>query len=308
MILSVSRRTDIPAFYSNWFINRLKKGFVYVRNPINKNQISEINISPQVVDCIVFWTKNPKPFLNKLSELSEYNYYFQYTLNSYGNDLEPNVPNKNMLIKSFRELSDYIGKEKVIWRYDPIIVTKKYTIEYHLKYFELLAQKLSLYTEKCVISFVDLYKKTKLNLKEIFVDRLTENETYELLRGLKQIASKYHIEIATCAEKIDLGSLGIQYNKCIDNTLIDRVIKGRISSTKDRNQRKECGCVESIDIGAYNTCNHGCLYCYANNNLTIATNNFKNHLPDSPLLFGQIGENDKITQRKVKSIIENLLF
>ena len=166
MILSVSRRTDIPNYYSEWFFNRIKERFVYVRNPMNEHQISKIDLSPDVVDCIVFWTKNPEPMITRLDELSKYNYYFQFTLTGYGKDIECNVPHKKeKMIPIFRELSRKIGKQKVIWRYDPIFFTKKYTPEYHLKAFEQIAMALKGYTEKCVISFVDVYAKNKRNMK-----------------------------------------------------------------------------------------------------------------------------------------------
>lgn len=157
MILSVSRRTDIPNYYSEWFYNRIKEGFLYVRNPMNAHQISEIKITPDVVDCIVFWTKNPLPMMKRLNEIKDYNYYFQFTLTGYGNDVEVNLPNKKTeMIPVFQELSEKIGKQKVIWRYDPIFFSDRYTKEYHLKAFKSIAEALSGYTEKCVISFVDI--------------------------------------------------------------------------------------------------------------------------------------------------------
>lgn len=165
MILSVSRRTDIPNYYSEWFYNRIKEGFLYVRNPMNAHQISEIKITPDVVDCIVFWTKNPLPMMKRLNEIKDYNYYFQFTLTGYGNDVEVNLPNKKTeMIPVFQELSEKIGKQKVIWRYDPIFFSDRYTKEYHLKAFKSIAEALSGYTEKCVISFVDIYPKNKKNM------------------------------------------------------------------------------------------------------------------------------------------------
>lgn len=162
MILSASRRTDIPNYYSDWFLHRIEEGFVYVRNPMNPHQISKINLSPEVVDCIVFWTKNPKPMLDRLAELKAYSYYFQFTLTGYGTDIEAGVPHKKeSIIPTFQSLSGKIGKEKVIWRYDPILFTDKYTPEYHLKAFEQIASALHGYTNKCVISFVDTYVKNK---------------------------------------------------------------------------------------------------------------------------------------------------
>ena len=153
MIISASRRTDIPTYYSEWFFNRLKDGFVYVRNPMNIHQISKIPLSPDVVDGIVFWTKNPTPMLNRLDELNQYIYYFQFTLNSYSVDVEPNIPSKNnIVIPTFQKLSQKIGKDKVVWRYDPIFFNQKYTLDYHVKYFRMLADKLAGYTEKCTCS------------------------------------------------------------------------------------------------------------------------------------------------------------
>ena len=177
MIISASRRTDIPAFYSDWFFNRIKEGYVLVRNPMNIHQVSKIKLSPDVVDCIVFWTKNPKPMLDKLDELKDYRYYFQFTLNSYSNDIEPNVPSKSEeIINTFKQLSDLIGRDRVIWRYDPIILSEKYTVQYHIKYFEKLSQILNGSFNKCVISFVDFYKKNARTLNESKINEPVKEE------------------------------------------------------------------------------------------------------------------------------------
>jgi len=308
MIISVSRRTDIPAFYSEWFFNRLKDGYVYVRNPINKNQISKISLLPEHVDCFVFWTKNPKQFIDKISNLSSYKFYFQFTVNSYGKDLEPNVPRKDEVIDTFIKLSNLIGKEKVIWRYDPILLSDKYTIDYHIKYFESIAKKLSPFTEKCVISFIDLYKKCERNLKGTSVHDISEDDIYLLSKHLKRIANSYNLTIETCAENVELSSLDIGHNRCIDNVLIERILNKRIVAAKDKNQRDVCGCISSVDIGAYNTCKNGCLYCYANFNPQMVIDNIKEHFCDSPLLYGKIGQQDIIKERENKSIIANTLF
>lgn len=308
MIISVSRRTDIPAFYSEWFFNRIKEGFVYVRNPINKNQISKISLLPDDVDCFVFWSKNPKPLLSKLDELNNYHFYFLFTINSYGKDLEPSVPGKKNIINTFIELSERIGKEKVIWRYDPILISKKYTIEYHFKYFESIAKLISPYTEKCVISFIDLYEKCKRNLKATDVRELSEEEILTITKGLKKISNKYNLSLKTCAESIELEFLGVGHNRCIDNLLIERILGKQIKVSKDKNQRDLCGCIESVDIGAYNTCLHGCLYCYANFNSEMVNKNSKDHSTNSPLLYGHIREMDSIRERKNKFVIDRTLF
>ncbi len=286
MIISVSRRTDIPAFYTDWFFNRLKEGFVYIRNPYNKNQIKKISLLPEDVDCFVFWSKNPEAFLEHLSELEKYNYYFQFTLTPYGKDLEPLVPNKKDISDTFISLSSRIGKEKVIWRYDPILINNKYTFRYHLKYFDFFARSISPHTEKCVISFIDLYNKSERNLKGSYVRELTLEEMINISKEFKMIADKYGFEIVSCAESIDMDSLGIGHNRCIDNVLIERISCKELNYIKDKYQRDDCGCVESIDIGTYNSCLHGCRYCYANFNSRVAGDNYEKHLKESPFLIG----------------------
>lgn len=308
MIISASRRTDIPAFYSDWFYSRIKEGYVLVRNPMNIHQVSRIPLTPDVVDCIVFWTKNPKPMMDKLDLLNDYSYYFQFTLNSYAKDIEPNVPSKNEeLIQTFRDLSDKIGKEKVVWRYDPILINDKYSTDYHTKYFRKLAELLNGKFDHCVISFVDSYRKNATNFKENHIQE-PENHCIETIaESFAEISKELGFSIKTCAEKCDLSLYGIGHGKCIDDELISRIIGTNLSVQKDKNQREECGCVESIDIGMYNTCPHGCKYCYANYSYKTVVENHSKYDALSPLLCGSLSEKDKITERKVKSLIESQL-
>lgn len=303
MILSVSRRTDIPNYYSEWFFNRIKEGFLYVRNPMNIHQVSEIKISPDVVDCIVFWTKNPKPMINKLDELKGYKYYFQFTLTGYGKDVECKLPHKkNEIIPVFQELSRKIGKEKVIWRYDPIIFTDRYTPEYHLKAFEQIASSLRGYTEKCVISFVDTYTKNEKNMVSLNAYEMNKKQILNFAERLNKIALENDMEMGSCAEGIDLEKCGIKHNSCIDKRLIESIIGCKLDVCKDKNQRKECGCIESVEIGTYNTCKNGCKYCYANYSENSVISNCNKYNPLSPLLCGEVMVEDKINQRKVKSL------
>ena len=306
MILSVSRRTDIPNYYSEWFYNRIKDGFVYVRNPMNAHQVSKISLSPELVDCIVFWTKNPKPMMDRLSEISAYNYYFQFTLTGYGKDIESNVPHKKeVMIPIFQELSQKIGNNKVIWRYDPIIFTSKYTPEYHIKAFEQIATALRGYTKKCVISFVDIYAKNKKNMENLDAYQISDAMLIDFLIEISRIAKENNMVVASCAENIDLSKCNIEHNCCIDKTLIENIIGCRLNVDKDKNQRAECGCVESVEIGTYNTCKNGCKYCYANYSPESVIKNCHNYDVNSPLLCGTVMENDVITERKVRSIREN---
>lgn len=308
MILSVSRRTDIPSFYSDWFFKRIKEGFLYVRNPMNPHQISRIVLSPDIVDCIVFWTKNPEPMLSRLNELQDYCYYFQFTLTGYGRDIECNVPHKKeKMIPVFKELSAKIGAERVIWRYDPIMFTAKYTKEYHLKAFEQIAKALNGYTKRCVISFVDTYAKNQRNLNALHEYRLQETELKIFAKELSTIAQENDMEIVACAEKIDLSEYGISHSCCIDKALIEKIIGCRIKAAKDKNQRSECGCIESVEVGTYNTCKNGCKYCYANYSPESVIDNCRKYDVNSPLLCGTVQEGDIITERKVKSLrIEQL--
>ena len=308
MIISASRRTDIPAFYAEWLSNRIKEGYVLVRNPMNPRQVGRISLSPDVVDGIVFWTKNPTPMMAHLSELEKYTYYFQFTLTAYDRDVEPNIPSKNnVIIPAFQNLAKRIGRDRVVWRYDPIFFNDRYTLDYHCRYFRVMASKLADHTEKCTISFLDLYKKTVRNLRPLNVQDETFEMQYELMQRFSEIAKEYGFCMDTCAETIDLGDLNIQHASCIDKERFERIGKCRLALGKDPNQRAECGCIASIDIGAYDTCQHGCLYCYANYSQNTVKRNTIAHDPNSPLLFGELGEGDVIKERDVRSCKDNRL-
>ena len=302
MILSVSRRTDIPAFYAEWFFQRIREGFLYVRNPMNPRQVSRIGLSPEVVDCIIFWSKNQAPMLERLDELREYPFYFQFTLTGYGRDIEPGLPDKRKeVIGTFQKLSEKVGKERVVWRYDPILVNGRYTIEYHLKAFEEIAGCLKGYTEKVVISFVDFYAKTLRNTKDLYIKSLSREEMREIAEGMAQIAKSCGLVIETCAEQINLQDVGIRHGSCIDKKRIEKIAGCSLSVEKDKNQREACGCCESIDVGAYNTCRNGCRYCYANYHEEQVRKCIACYDVDSPLLCGRIEPEERVTDRKVRS-------
>lgn len=305
MILSVSRRTDIPAYYSEWFFNRVKEGFLCVRNPMNIHQVSRIDISHELVDCIVFWTKNASPMMDKLDELSAYNYYFQYTITGYGKDIEANVPDKKkVILPNFRALSEKIGANRVIWRYDPIIFSKRYPPEYHIRAFGEIAKELRGYTKKCVISFVDIYAKNMKNIAKACAYDFPPEQLKEFAGKLAAIAKENGMATASCAEKIDLQECGIEHNCCIDKKLIEEITGTTLKVGKDKVQREECGCVASMEVGSYNTCLHGCIYCYANYSPESVKKNCAKYDPKSPILCDTAGEDDKITERKVKSLAD----
>lgn len=292
MIISASRRTDIPAFYSDWFMNRIKAGFVMTRNPFNSKQIRQISLLPADVDVIVFWTRNAFPMLKHLNLLDEmgYRYYFQYTITGYPRPLETATLHPLKAIDNFIKLSQQIGKEKVIWRYDPILLCNLLPAEEHIRLFSRIAGLLQGYTTRVVVSFADFYKKTERNLRgvgDLTVSDITQNrEQYsELSKALSQIAAAHEMEIFSCSEKVIDPEHDIPHGACIDAALIEKLFHLHLSVKKDKNQRTECLCVQSVDIGAYNTCVHGCQYCYATYHHQQAVRNYKQHDPDSPFLL-----------------------
>ena len=284
MIISASRRTDIPAYYSEWMLNRIKEQYVYVRNPMNAHQISKVNLAPDVVDCFVFWTKNPKPMFERLRYFSKYSYYFQFTLNPYDNDIETNLPSKKEIIESFKELSNIIGSQRVVWRYDPVLLNKHYTVAYHIDKFTEIACQLKGCTEKITFSFIDVYKKIAKNIKSNAISEMTIEEKNIIAENFSKIAKENNFIIDTCAEDIDFSQYGISRARCIDDKLISKITGNNLTARKDKNQRPECGCVRSVDIGEYNSCPNACIYCYANYSHSSVVNNFNKHNQLSPLL------------------------
>ncbi|MCL2797163.1 MAG: DUF1848 domain-containing protein [Firmicutes bacterium] len=271
MRLSASRRTDIPAIYGDWFFERLKAGHFFVPNPfIDNEKIAKINVEPVRVetnilggqtvtgniDGIVFWTKNPRPFLPRLDELTEYKYYFLFTLNPYDAAVEQKLPSLAERIKTFQELSRTIGAERVIWRYDPILFTRECGVKWHIEQFANLAAQLEGYTKCCKISFL-LGKHPRM-----FAPNFDERRT--LVKSFAECAAKNGIQIETCALSKEFSDFGIKKSSCIDPELWEYLLGAKRKSKTLDSQRKECLCMPSVDIGIYNTCTNGCLYCYAN--------------------------------------------
>ena len=311
MIISASRRTDIPAFFGEWFLNRLIAQEVLVRNPMNSNQVTKIILKPDNIDAIVFWTKDPTNFLPYLEKINSmgYKFYFQFTLTTYDNLIELNVKSKTNIINTFIQLSNLIGKDKVIWRYDPIIINEKYSLEYHQKWFEYLCEKLARYTRKCVISFVDDYAFLRKKFEANNIKEINEENMRIIAEKLNEIAKRYSLGLSTCSEVIDLSYLGITHNKCIDELLINEITKNNLLYKKDPIQREECGCMISRDIGAYSTCGHNCLYCYASRKGNSSL--FGLYDPASPLLCDSLNGTEKIVtyiEKKTNKKIDNELF
>ena len=306
MILSASRRTDIPAFYSEWLSERFREGYLLVRNPMNCHQVSRIRLNPEVIDCIVFWTKNPLDMLPRLHEFDGYAYYFQFTLTGYGREIEPGLPDKrSVLIPAFQELSRRIGNRRMIWRYDPVFLTGRYTMEYHERAFAEIAGALSGYTGRVVISFLDIYAKTQRNMKKDVggnVKAPSVQEMNELAQRFASLAHRFGMEIQTCAEQIDLEQYGIRHGACIDREYIEDLLGCPLKTKKDHGQRPFCSCAESVEVGTYHTCRNGCRYCYANDSDEAVHRLSSRYDVHSPILCGQVEEGDRITERRMKSL------
>lgn len=301
MILNTGNRTDIPAFYSKWFYRRIKEGFVFARNPYNPQQVTRYLLDPEVVDCITFCTKNPRPMLQELELLDGFRQFWAVTITPYGRDIEPYVPEKEAVVESFRALSKRVGKSCVSWRYDPIFLTEKYNIDFHLQAFAEMAAKLEGYTDQCVISFLDLYEKTRRNFPQGRTVR--KEERLALGKAMAEIATRCGMTLKPCGEGTELAAVGADCSDCQSQAVLEKAMGLPIKVPKAAQTRAECTCVLGSDIGAYNTCGHGCLYCYANYDAETVAFNRKQHDPFSPFLVGDFMDGDIIKSAEQESWI-----
>jgi Domain of unknown function (DUF1848). len=293
MIINTGTRTDIPAFYSKWFLNRIGDGFVCTRNPYNNN-IYRYPLDSTIIDCLCFCTKNPKPLVKNLDKLNDFNQFWFVTINPYGNDIEVNVPGFKKVIKSFKELSETLGINMVSWRYDPIFITEKYNLDFHIDKFEEMVCELSGYTNDCTLSFIDLYQKVLRNFPE--AKEVTTDERLIIGENFSKIAKDYDIQMKTCVEGTLLDQFGFDSSGCMTQQVIENAIGNKLKIPKGKYRIRECNCLFGRDIGAYNTCLHGCKYCYANSNMKLVKKNQKLHNPNSPLLIGHVNEGDVIKE------------
>ena len=302
MIINTGMRTDIPAFYAKWFFNRIREGYVLVRNPYNPDRITRYELNPDVVDCIVFCTKNPAPMLGRLGELRQFSQYWFVTITPYGKETEPNVPPKETVMQSLIRLSETVGRACVGWRYDPVFIDSTYTAARHISDFTQMCKTLSGYTDVCVISFIDLYEKVKYNFPQ--VRSVTPQERIEIVSAFAEIGRRYGITVKACAEGTALASYGADCSGCMTKETFEAVIGSRLNVPKKKSQRTECACVLGSDIGAYDTCAHFCRYCYANSNHENVRRNLRLHDPDSPLLTGTVQAGEVIHAAKQESWID----
>ncbi len=292
MIISASRRTDIPAFYAEWFVRRVRAGYCEVPNPMNPRQVTRIPLLPAEVDAIIFWTRSPRAMLPRLAELDarELRYYFQFTLCGYGPPIEARNPPTAVAVDTFRRLSSRLGPDRVIWRYDPLVFSEVATVDFHLRNFESIAGALKGYTHRCVLSIWDHYRKLASRLGDlasqgVHLRQPIREEIARLIPHLAEVCAAHGMEIVSCAEEVDLVPYGVKRGKCIDDELIRRLFGIDVCHKKDGTQRPACGCVQSRDIGIYNSCLFGCAYCYATTSFSAAAANHRKHSPDSAVLI-----------------------
>lgn len=294
MILNVSGRTDIIAFYSKWFINRYNEGYVDVRNPVMPKLVSRINFSD--VDLIVFCTKNPHPIIDFLPIIKE-PILLHITLTPYKKDIEPNVPDKNKIIEDIKKISSIIGKDNIYVRYDPVFLSDKYNLDYHLKAFERICTLLEGYVTNIIISFIDDYKNVRKNMNTLRVKNFKDEDFKRIGLSFSSIAHIHFMTVQTCSEYNNLGEYGFKVSDCLTKELAFKKTQKNFPKWKSRNN-KYCNCVAMVDIGSYNTCNHLCKYCYANFDENKIAENIKNHNPNSSLLVGELKPDDEIKIRK----------
>lgn len=303
MIINISGRTDIVNYYSEWLFKRFEEGYVLSRNSLFPNSVRRYELSPDKVDCLIFGSKNYTPVLERIHEITErFNTYFDYTITAYGKDIEPGVPDIDASINTLLALSDIVGAQRVAWRYDPILLTEHYTVERHLETFESMAKQLTGHIDRCIFSFVEMYKKHETNLPELIP--VTADDMNMIAKGIGEIAAKYGIVLQTCGPEENYARYGIETSGCVTLDILGRANNLEFRDLKHKGFRKGCHCIESRDIGALNSCLSGCKYCYANKNAQIPRENYALHDPESPLLIGNLKEADRLEPGSQKTFLK----
>ena len=302
MIINTGGRTDTVQYYAKWLLKRFEEGYVLSRNPLFPNKVSRYELTPEKVDCIQFCSKNYEPILTDLSKITDrFNTYFHYTITAYGQDIEPGVPSIEKSIEILKRLSVVTGKQRIAWRYDPVLLTDKYAVQTHMKTFSYMAKEIAPYVDRCIFSFVEMYKKLEINMPELIP--ITDKDKDMLAKSFGETAKSNNLYIQTCGTNGDYLHYGIYPSGCMTLEIMGNANGISFKDLKHKGTRQGCHCIESRDIGAYDTCLNGCKYCYANKNPNKAFENYKYHDSNSPLLLGHLNETDTIQQGNQKSFI-----
>ena len=304
MIINTGMRTDIPAFYSRWLRNRVSEGYVLVRNPYNLQQVTKYLLTPDVVDIMAFCSKDPAPLVPYLSEFDAFHPFWFVTITPYGPEIEPNVPPKDSVLETFKKISDHVGPNSISWRYDPIFISERYDPQAHIEAFTEMAETLRGYTRQVVISFIDLYEKTKRNFPD--ARRVGQEERIAIGSAFAKAGQSNGMTVRACAEGTDLAAYGVDVSGCMTQQILEDSCGELLEVPKyEAAARPECTCLLGHDIGAYNTCAHDCIYCYANYDKKLVRQNMRLHDPESPFLIGHEMEGDRITLARQESFISD---
>ena len=300
--MNTGGRTDTVQYYSEWLLNRFREGYVLSRNPLFPEIVNRIELNPETIDVVVFCSKDYSPILPRLHEISDrFNCYYHYTITAYGTDIEPRVPSIEDSIQTLKALAAQVGPEKIAWRYDPVLLTEKYTTERHLETFDRMARELTPYVDRCIFSFVEIYKKLEVNMPELLP--VSEEDKLTLAENLGAIAQRYSLWLQTCATRTDYEQFGIHRSGCMTTEIFSQALRIEFKKTPHKGNRLGCACMESRGLGDYNSCPNGCRYCYANKDHAKALQNYLTHNPDSPLLLGNIQPGDKIVPSRQESLL-----
>lgn len=302
MIINISGRTDIVNHYSEWMFKRFEEGYVLSRNSLFPNSVRRYELTPDKIDCIIFGSKNFAPVLERIQEITDkFHTYFYYTITAYGKDIEPGVPDIDTSIETFLRLSDIVGAQRIAWRYDPILLTEKYTIQRHFETFAYIANRLAGKFDRCIFSFVEMYKKHEINFPELI--SLTNEDKSKIAAGIGKIASEHGFILQTCGPEEDYAQFEIHTSGCVTLDILGNANGLKFRRLKHKGFRKGCHCIESRDIGALNSCPNGCKYCYANKTPQIARENYALHDSNSPLLIGHLKLTDRLEAGSQKSFL-----
>ena len=300
MIINTGGRTDTVQYYSEWLLNRFREGFVYSRNPLFPNKVVRYELNPDVVDCVVFCSKDYSPILSDLHEITDrFPTYFHYTISAYGKDVEPGVPSISASVETLKKLSSIVGKQRVAWRYDPVLLTEKYDLAHHEKTFRYIAQNVAPYVDRCIFSFVEMHPRVLRNMPEIIP--LDDDAKTRVASMIGRVAAEFDMPVQTCGTSDDYSEFGVSRSGCMTLDILGAANGLEFRNLKHKGLRQGCGCIDSRDVGAYDTCPNCCRYCYANKNPQKVAQNRALHDPSSPILLGHVRPEDTVSKGSQKT-------
>ena len=298
----IDGRTDMIQYYSQWLENRFNEGFLYTRNPAYPTTVQKIILDHEHIDAIVFTSKNYEPGLKLIEKLDkEFPCLYHYTITAYGKDIEPGVPSIMKSGETLFKLSDIVRPEKIFWRYDPVLLTEKYTLDYHKDIFSFLCEILNDRINRCIYSYVNLYEKTKRHMPEL--EAWTDEKKIEVAKVLGKAAEEHGVKVQTCNCNLDLTEYGVGKSGCVTKELFNTILGLNLKDKKSNGTLGCTHCYPVVNIGEYNTCMNKCKYCYASSDFDACEKNYAKHNPNSPYLIGNGTPVDQIVERKPQTAL-----